>query len=295
MITRLGLVGGAAIYHARSFAGILNVKKDEAAWEAAQFPGFPSCPVEGAGVVAVCDDDRGAAQQIADLVEGITLVTDNPRELLDAVDGVLICDDVTQQHQKRAPLFLEAGIPTFIDKPLSRDPQEAEAILAIAQRCGTPVMSCSALRYSTELATLDRGALGDIVTVIAVGPHEMIFYGIHPCEFLHTVMGPGVKSVRNSGDEGRNHVLLDYGDGRTGILIVREDIQSTFRATLLGTTGSAHLVIKDSPGYYRNMLVQFVQMVRTGEMPVPASTTLEIIRILAAAVQSRETGQEVRL
>ncbi len=294
-MTRLGVVGGAAVYHARAFTGILNPKRDEAAWEAAKFPPYASNPVDDASVVAICDEDRAAAQQIADLVEGVTLVTDNPSDLLGAVDGVLICDDMTEQHQKRAPLFLEAGVPTFIDKPLSRDPQEAEAILALAERHGTPVMSCSALRYSTEYAALDKNALGEIVTVIAIGPNELVFYGIHACEFLHTVMGPGVKSVRNFGDAERNHVLLDYGDGRMGVMVVREDIAYTFRATLLGTKGSIHLTIDDGAGFYREMLRQFIGMVRTGEMPVPSSSTLEIIRILDAAVRSRETGEAVLL
>ncbi len=293
-MTRLGAVGGSAVWHTRAFAGILN-PKNEAAWAAAGLPPYATNPVENASVVAICDDDHAAAQQIADLAEGITLVTDNPRDLLDTVDGVLICDDMSQQHQKRASLFLEAGVPTFIDKPLSRDPQEAEAILSLAERHGTPVMSCSALRYSTEYAALDKESLGDIVTVIAVGPNELVFYGIHPCEFLHTVMGPGVKSVRNFGDAERNHVLLDYGDGRMGVMVVREDIAYTFRATLLGTEGSVHLTIDDGAGFYREMLRQFIGMVRTGQMPVPPSSTLEIIRILDAAVQSREMGKEVVL
>jgi predicted dehydrogenase len=294
-MTRLGLVGGAAVWHARSFAGILNEKKDEAAWQAAGFPPYVSKPVADAGVVAICDDDLAAAQQIADLVEGITLVTDSPQDLLGNVDGVLICDDVTEQHQKRAPLFLEAQVPTFIDKPLSRDPEEAAALLELAEGRDTPVMSCSALRFSTELAAVDRAALGEVLCAIAVGPNELVSYGIHPCEFLQTVLGPGVKSVRNCGDAQRNHVVLDYGDGRKGLLVVREDIAYTFRATLLGTGGSVHLVIEDGEGFYRNMLVAFIEMVRSGQMPVPTASTLEIIRVLDAATRSRANGEEVLL
>ena len=293
-MTRLGLVGGSAVWHARSFSGILN-PKDEAAWAAAGFPGYASRPVEGAAVVAVCDDDLAAARELAGMVEGISLVTSRPGDLLGHVDGVLICDDVSERHQKRAPTFLEAGIPTFIDKPLSRDPREAEELLSLAERCGTPVMSCSALRYSTELAALDMAALGDVVCTIAVGPNELVFYGVHPCELVQAVMGPGVQSVRNVGDAERNHVLLDYGDGRVGVLVVRHDIAYTFRATLLGSQGSAHLVIEDSGGFYREMLVRFIEMVRTKVMPIAPSDTLEIIRILDAASRSREAGTEIRL
>lgn len=292
--TRLALVGGAGIWHARSFSGILNAK-DEARWAAAEFPGYTTQAVEGASVVAVCDDDLAAASELAGMVEGIEIVTDNPRDLLGRVDGVLICDDVSERHQQRAPLFLEAGMPTFIDKPLSRDPREAEALLTLADRHGAPVMSCSALRYSTELSALDRDAIGGVRCAIAIGPNELVFYGIHPCELLVTVLGPGVASVSNGGDPGCNHIVLHYPDGRTGVLVVREDIAYTFRATLLGDRGSANLVIEDSAGFYREMLVQFIGMVRTGVMPVAPAATLEIIRILDAARRARETGGTVRL
>jgi predicted dehydrogenase len=293
-MTRLGLVGGAGVWHARSFAGILN-PKDEAAWAAAGFPGYTSRPVEGATVVAVCDDDLAAARALAGMVEGVSLVTSRPADLVGEVDGVLLCDDLSEQHQKRAPQFIEAGIPTFIDKPLSRDPREAEQLLELAVCAGTPVMSCSALRFSTELAALDKTSLGDVVCATAVGPNELVFYGIHPCELLQTILGPGVRSVRNVGDAERNHILLGYGDGRMGVLLVRTDIAYTFRATLLGTKGSAHLSIEDSGGFYREMLVQFIGMVRTKAMPIPPTDTLEIIRVLDAARRSRETGKEVRL
>lgn len=289
---RLGLVGGAGVWHARSFAGLLN-PKDEAAWAAARFPAYASRPIDGVTVVAVCDDDLAAARELASLVEGLELVTDRPADLLGRVDGVLVCDDVSEQHQKRAALFLEAGLPTFVDKPLARDPAEAEAILALAERRGAPLLSCSALRYATELAALDRGALGELRCVQAAGPGELVFYGIHVCELAQAILGPGVQTVRNVGDERRNHLLLEYGDDRAAMLVVREDIGYTFRATVLGAGGSAHLAIADSAGFYWAMLEQFVKMVRTGVMPIPPSDTLEIIRVLDAAGRSRRTGGEV--
>lgn len=288
-MTRLGVVGGAAVWHARSFTGLLN-PKDEAAWAAAGFPGYASLPVEGASIVAVCDDDLEAARQLAGMVEGVSLVTSRPRDLLDHVDGVLICDDTSEQHQKRAALFLEAGMPTFIDKPLSRDPKEAEEILALAERHGAPVMSCSALRYSVELAAIDGAELGEVLCGMAVGPGELVFYGIHACELLQAAMGSGVRSVRNVGDDRRNHVLLDYGDGRMGIMAVREDIAYTFRATLLGSQGSRAFSIDDSGGFYRAMLVRAIEMVRTGVSPIAPAETLEILRILEAASRSRASG-----
>ena len=293
-MTRLGIVGGTDIWHATAFSGILN-PKDEAGWQEAGFPPYATRPVEGAQVVALFDDDLAKAQRLASLVEGIELVTDRLEDLLGQVDGVLLCDDLSLQHQQRAPLFLEAGLPTFIDKPLSRDPAEAEALLNLAARCGAPVMSGSALRYSTELEAVDLPALGELRTVLACGPGELVFYGIHPCEFLLSTLGPGVKRLRNLGLAGQNHIVLDYEDGRMGVLVVREDIGYTFRAVLLGSQGSAALDIQDGEGYYRNLLSTFVAMVRTRVQPVPSSAILEVIRVLDAALRSQESGDAVDL
>jgi predicted dehydrogenase len=79
------------------------------------------------------------------------MVLNSMEEVIGKVDGVMISDDVTMAHQRRARPFLEAGIPTFIDKSLSPDPSEAAEIIALAQSRGTPLMSCSALRYAKEL------------------------------------------------------------------------------------------------------------------------------------------------
>jgi predicted dehydrogenase len=269
--------------------------KDEAAWAAADFPPYTSAPIEGARVVALCDDDLSLAQELAGLVEGVEIVTDRKEDLLGQVDGVVICDDVTQTHQRRAAPFLEAGMPTLIDKPLSLCPTEAAEILALAESHHAPLMSCSALRYSTELAALDLSTLGDITCIVGIGPGELFTYGIHVGEFIHTVLGPGVKTVRSCGDPAHNHVHLDWGDGRTASMVVLEGIAYCFRMTLLGTTGTVELEINDHQGFYRGMLVAFVEMVRTGAEPIPHANTLEIIRTMDAAVRSRDCGQEVRL
>ena len=294
-MTRIGLVGGARRYHAPSFVALLN-PKDEAAWREASFPPYATHPIEGALVTAICDPDNLAhAQELAAHAEGIELVTDKPEDLIGQVDGVMLCVDGSGLHQRRAALFLEAGLPTFVDKPLSRCPTEAAEILAFAKECGAPIMSASAMRYTSELTALDREALGEVRCVVGIGPNELVDYGIHVCEFIHTVLGPGVRSVRNLGDEDRNHVYLDWGDGRSALMIVRQDTAYTFRMTLLGEKGTAQLEINDSAGFYRNLVAAFVEMVRTGVEPIPPTNTLEIIRTLDAAVRSRVLGEEVRL
>ncbi len=51
-----------------------------------------------------------------------------------------------------APPFLEAGIPIFVDKPLTLQQNELEAFWP--HLCDGRVMSCSGLRFAIELDTL---------------------------------------------------------------------------------------------------------------------------------------------
>jgi predicted dehydrogenase len=212
------------------------------------------------------------------------------------VDGILLADDVTQRHQKRAFAFIEAGVPTFCDKPLSRCPKEAEEIVTQARIAGTKFMSSSALRFSRELeeARPQLEGIGDILTVHAIGPNELIFYGVHPCELACTVLGPGAESVINVGDgSGHNVVRVRWSDGRLLVLQVCMGMGYGFEATFYGTKGRCLVQVSDAAYFYQNMLRAFVNLIETGEEAVPPEHTLEIIRILAAAERSLKEGREV--
>ena len=53
-------------------------------------------------------------------------VVTEPNELIGKVDAVIIARDDWQSHYKLSKPFLKAGIPTFIDKPLTLDLKEIE-------------------------------------------------------------------------------------------------------------------------------------------------------------------------
>jgi virulence factor len=294
-VVRLGLVGGVDIFHGIAFSALLN-EYDKEAWAEAKYwaPGLP--PLDNARIVAIWDPDHAKATARARIIEGVELTPQRMEDMISHVDGVLIADDVTQQHQKRVPPFLKAGVPTFCDKPLSRDPDEAAALVTLARETKTPFMSCSALRFARELeeARPQLEALAPIRTVHAFGPNELVFYGIHPCELACTVLGPGAETVVHVGDEGGHNVVrVRWSDGRYLVLQVFEDVGYGFEATFYGAKGRCEVQVSDSAYFYQNMLRHFVRLIETGEEAVPPENTLEIIRILAAAERSLKERREV--
>jgi len=203
----------------------------------------------------------------------------------------------TLKHQKRAEPFLKAGLPTFIDKPLSPDIKEAEEIVESAKKYKTPMMSCSALRYAKETKEIRKGKvdLGDILTGSTICRGDLVFYGIHAFELLYSIVGRGIKSIRNIGSKGKDIVIVQYKDGRKFILTVYEDIHYLFQMNLYGTKGYKQVIVEDSDYFYSEMLRHFLAMVETKKEPFPPEETLEIIKVLVLGKKSREKACELSL
>lgn len=287
----VAIVRGAARYHGRAFAAIIN-DYDEAAYGEKGWPLYPSALSGRAHVSHVWDLDRAAAEELA-AAANIDHVADEPEDVIGHVDGVLIGDDGTMTHQRSARAFLEAGVPLFVDKPLSTDVDEARGIIELAQKKGTPFFSSSALRFATEI--VDRQALagqvGEITTICAVGVNELVYYGVHPLEATVALMGPGIESVLNVGRPGEAIVRLRWKDGRQAVMLVYEQgLSYALEVTVHGTKGHLRIPFADSAGFYTNMLSAFLDMVETGRRPVPPEETLEIIQALVLAKESLAQG-----
>jgi predicted dehydrogenase len=282
---RLGLVGGAGAYHGRAFSALINGLAE------GQTPpeGWPkyTAQVEGVRVVSVWDPERGAAEALARAF-GIERVAGRMEDAADGVDGVIVADDVTKKHHFRAKPFLRAGVPTFIDKPLASDVDEAAELVGLAEKHGTPMMSASSLRYAKETEDLraNPGALGKVLTATAVCRGELIHYGIHPLELAVSILGTGACAVHNVGREGQNVVKIDYRDGKSLVLIVYAGISYVFQLNLYGDKGWRQVVVTDSAAFYSNLLRKVAEMCVSKKPPIPYAETLEIIKILVGAQKS---------
>src|SRR4051812_14399343 len=125
---RLGIVGGANAFHGGVWASILNGANSEEFERLGWAKRSIKHRIEGARVVKIWDVDRGMAESLAKAC-GIDKVEDNLEAMLDGIDAVIITDDGSMQHQKNGIPFIKKGIPTFIDKPLSPDPDEAVELI----------------------------------------------------------------------------------------------------------------------------------------------------------------------
>jgi predicted dehydrogenase len=112
--------------------------------------------LDGASLVAVVDTVRERAEEAASAT-GARALTDY-RELLGAVDAVVVAVP-TEIHRAIALPFLERGIATLVEKPLSRSIGDAETMLDAARRGGAVLAVGHTERYNPAVA-----AIGPLVT-----------------------------------------------------------------------------------------------------------------------------------
>jgi len=250
--------------------------------------------VEGAEVAAFFAYDEENVEALRSL--GVVTQVERPEDLIPLVDAVLCVTRDGSKHLAEATPFLRAGVTTFVDKPLAVSVADARALVELAQRTGTPLMSCSALRYAPEIQELQAHLeeLGELRCGTATGMGETIFYGVHTVEMMNAVFGGGVEFVVNVGPEGHDMGVAQYADGKTVSIQIMREAKVDFRLVAHGTEGRREAAVKGS-AFYPESLRRVVEFARSGQSPVALEDSLEIIKVLNGLVLSRQRGERVYL
>lgn len=255
--------------------------------------------VEGARIVAgwpgdsVMSPERipGYTEQLRNY--GVELV-ERPEELFGKIDAVMIESLQGARHLERTRPFLERGLPTFVDKPFAGSVEEADAMIALAQKHGAPLMSCSALRYDPGVlaALRKREEWGAICSVDVWGTaslHDgnpgMLHYGVHAVEMLYTLMGPGCRRAHCIRTEPGEIAAGVWPNGRLGI--VRGIREGAYGFGFTAHFEKGHLFhTVEGTSYYTEMLRAFVRMCETRQPPIDYAEMREIIAFIQAADRS---------
>jgi hypothetical protein len=151
------------------------------------------------------------------------------------------------------------------------------------------------LRFSSgfQAARSGNSPFGKIRSCVAsspmhIEPHhpDLFWYGIHGVETLFTIMGPGCKTVKRPAED---KVVGTWADGRVGTFVAKND----YGAEVEGTKARGLAGKFDG---YGPLVVEIVKFFRTGNPPVAAEETLEILAFMEAADESkRQGGAEVTI
>ena len=255
--------------------------------------------IPGAKVTHICCTGDGGftAEHVAKCAL-IPNVVEKPTDVIGQVDAVIIATDIGAEHVERARPFIEAGLPVFVDKPMTDNAPDLR-VFTDWVAAGKPILSSSCMRYAKEylpyrLSTHELGALR-FVSITTAKSWER--YGIHALEGIYPILGPGFLSVRNTGTAERNIVHLKHRCGADVVVVATADMYGAFGCLqICGTAGHAQIAFGDSFFAFKAQLVAFIEYLRTGVRPFPFAETIELMQLVIAGIRSREQdGCEVAL
>lgn len=218
-------------------------------------------------------------------------------DMLDAVDGVMVLTVNGHRHLAHATPSLKRGLPTYIDKPLTCDLQQAVAIASLAKEHGARCYSASSLRFAAEVAQAAADSrLGQVVAIDAYGPGELnhsmaglFFYGVHTIEMVDALWGPGVSRVRCTTNPHRDQLDLEYYDGRAARLRMERIGAYDFGATLHGKDGIRSFKV-DFDGVYDRLVEGMTKFFEGGDPPASLGRIVENIAVMEAGNRSAASG-----
>ncbi len=278
--------------HARAFCKIIHEGH-------ALLGGVPYADFEVVGLYGDNPDENKLLQEITG---GKAEISDNPEAWVGKVDAVMVTARNGSKHFGYVKKYIEAGIPAFIDKPITIDMDEALELVRLAKEKNVPLCGGSTCGFVDDTQYMKLLAKSDKIERIYGGsisaPVKMknewgdfFFYSQHLVQIMTEVFGHDVESILAVSREDNATFIARYKDydvsGHYG--------SAQFSATIYDKVNVYHRNISLKPDAYLSEFRRFEHMVRTGGMPESYEELITPVFILNAIYEAMNTGKEVKV
>lgn len=278
---KIGIIG-AENSHTASFGSLFNIEK--------AFPGVEVTHVWG---------ETEAFAKTAMEKGNIPNAVKHPNDMLGKIDALIVDHRHGKFHLKPAIPFIEAGIPTFIDKPFCYRAKEGKDFLALAQKHGTPVTSFSSIANSYETFDIKEQlkTIGEINQVVRYGPVDLdseyggiFFYGAHIVQPLLYLFGDSVEKVQVhlNGQNSSASLVFENGMMATLVFTTKKYGWHTYVET---EGGIVQLQAREQEKMIPKNDVDMVHMFKTGEEPRSHESIIHGVAVLEALEKSIASGK----
>jgi len=231
-------------------------------------------------------------------------ILDKPEAVAEAVDLLFISAVDGRTHLDYVRQTIAARKPTFIDKPFATNSADAKEMFKLADQHGVAMMSCSSLRYAQSLqSALADDSLGKIVGCDVFGPMAiepsqggLFWYGIHSVEMVNRIMGRGCRDVKAMTSQQHDIIAAIWPDGRMASIHGLRGAHHKFGVTIHREKGFQQVDCHaGKQSWYASLLQVIVRSLPRGKSEVDPADTLEIVRFIECANDSRMNGKSVPL
>ena len=209
-------------------------------------------------------------------------------ELCEKSDVIVILSPSNPEtHLRYAEAVLKYGKRTYIDKTFAPDAKTAKEIFALGERYNTPFFSTSALRYATELDSVDEP---DSLLVTG-GGSNLPEYFIHLGEMVVGKMG-AIKSVKATPNGSQWIIQAKTESGKDATMIWGAAMP--YGAYMTKEGKEVWKSIK-SP-FFDGLIADMLNFFETGTPSFDPSETLDVIALRDAALTATDNpGEEIKV
>lgn len=286
---KIGIIG-TENSHADSFAAAFNKPDEKGNYR------YPDCRV-----TCVWGHYDDANKRIAENF-GVEKIAASLDEIADSVDAVMITARDGKFHAEFALPFIERGKPAFIDKPFTVDIDEAVNLVKLAKSKGVSLCGGSSLKHSKnikEMAEIVEKAGTDLLGGSLSAPLQInseysgfFFYASHLVEMTLNTFGFNPKSITAVRNGETVTATINYGDFSVSNHFLGG--VPDYTGTVYKKNGSIQTMVS-LDGVFDKECDDFVNMLRTGEMPESYEKLITPVYYMNAVKTSYETGRGIEI
>lgn len=280
MDMKIGIIGTESS-HSSAIANIINIKK----------------MIKGYKVEYLWGENKETTKKTA-IDNHIPRIVENPSEMLDKIDAVLILHRDGKYHLRAAKPFIKAGIPAFIDKPLCCKFTEGRKFLEYCSKDNVAVTSFSVLIFQASFRNILKKlpCVGKIIsasicgTCDVRGPYGGVYFlGSHLVEMAIQAFGNQIEKVYLTENKSNGICNLFYKDGLIVTINCIPNGINSYVINVIGTKKSISETIQFDSNLYLTGVKTFTEMFKTGKMPLSYERILKPVQILEAMNMSLES------
>ena len=226
---------------------------------------------------------------------------DHIPDLVKDVDALMLLSADGRQHLEQFEQ-MAVGKPVFIDKPLATSTEDASQMIHLAEQTGTPILSCSSLRFAAGMTELLAPG-EELVCCESFGPATvypdypgLFWYGVHAVDVLFSKLGPACQRVQAISHPTMDAVMGEWQAGQMGIFRGTRFLNNPFGFLMHTNQGATSCIAKDTPPFYFSLIQKVLEFFNTRQSPVSPAEMFAVIAFIEAAHQSfQKQGQWIDL
>ena len=220
------------------------------------------------------------------------------------IDGLVITARDGKYHFEFAKPYIASGIPMFIDKPITADPDDAVAFMRALRDGGIRVCGGSSLCHAdtviaqreSVLTEKDGKTMGGIVRapLKSDSPHSGIyFYAPHLVEMVCTIYGKYPKSVKAFSVDRQKTVVFRYEN--YDVVGIFTEHSFKYYAARFSEGGSEGEVVAVSRYMFEREFAEFDALMNGEAQQISYDDFISSVFVIDAIDKSIASGEEVAL